>query len=76
MVAFDWHLDANWQPNPKLATTVVVRFSRITKGSRIELEHRDLEKLGAQAEATRTNLDGSGGWADLLLGSARLGEKG
>jgi uncharacterized protein YndB with AHSA1/START domain len=70
--AIDWHIDAQWQSDPKLATAVEVRFTPTAKGTRVELEHRDLEKFGEQAEATRKGLSEQGGWGDLLQGFARL----
>jgi uncharacterized protein YndB with AHSA1/START domain len=69
-VAFNWHIDAAWQSNPKLATEVEVRFIAAGNGTRVELEHRDLDRFGEQAEATRAGLSGKGGWGDLLLGFA------
>ena len=75
-VVFDWHIDANWKSNPKLATGVEVRFSPTAKGTRIDLEHGGLEKFGAQAETTRAMLDGQGGWGDLLRGFAKAAAKG
>jgi uncharacterized protein YndB with AHSA1/START domain len=74
-VSFNWHIDANWQPNPKLATAVDVWFVPTSKGTRVEMEHRDLERFGAQAEATRASLDGKGGWGDLLIGFAKIAKK-
>ena len=70
-VAFNWHIDAAWQSNPKLATEVDVRFVPAGKGTRLTLEHRNLERFGDQAEATRQGLSGKGGWGDLLHGFAK-----
>jgi uncharacterized protein YndB with AHSA1/START domain len=70
-VSFDWHIDAQWQSEPKMATTVDVTFTATPKGTRVDLEHRDLERFGAQAEATRAGLSGQGGWGDLLKGYAK-----
>ncbi len=67
-VAFDWHIDAAWQSNLKLATAVDVRFTPAGKGTHVSLEHRNLDRFGEQAEATRQGLAGKGGWGDLLQG--------
>ena len=70
-IAFDWHIDGAWQSNPKLATAVDVRFTPTGNGTRVSLEHRNLERFGEQAEATREGLAGKGGWGDLLQGFAQ-----
>ena len=62
-VAFAWHIDGAWQSHPKLAAA--------GKGTRVTLEHGDLERFGEQAEATRNGLSGQGGWGDLLQGFAK-----
>jgi len=70
-IAFNWHIDSAWQSNPKLATEVDVRFVPAGGGTRVTVEHRDLERFGEQAEATRQGLAGKGGWGDLLQGFAK-----
>ena len=70
--AFNWHIDAAWQSNPTLATEVEVRFTQTATGTRVTLDHRNLERFGEQAEATRQGLAGKGGWGDLLQGFAKL----
>jgi uncharacterized protein YndB with AHSA1/START domain len=60
-VVFSWH------PGRDAATAqeVELRFIGISKGTRIELEHRGWEILGAEAEKTRAGYET--GW-DLVLG--------
>jgi len=44
-----------------------VRFIADGKSAtRVELEHRDLERLGNRAEAFRQQIDSPGGWEGLL----------
>jgi uncharacterized protein YndB with AHSA1/START domain len=62
-VLLAWQLDGTWQYNANFVTEVEVRF--IADGAdatRVELEHRNIERYGEQAEATRASLDSAGGW--------------
>ncbi len=64
-----WQIAADWRFDPKLLTEVEVNF--IAEGpelTRVELEHRDLERFGETAEAMRQAVDGPNGWP-LILGS-------
>ncbi len=62
-VVLAWQLDGTWQYNANFITEVEVRF--IADGAdatRVELEHRNIERYGEQADATRALLDSAGGW--------------
>ena len=61
-----WQLNAQWTFDPDLKTEVEVRFAPEGSGTRVELEHRNLERLGDSAEGFREALDSSGGWSGLL----------
>jgi uncharacterized protein YndB with AHSA1/START domain len=66
-----WQIDAQWRFDPDLVTEVEVRFLPDGPGAtRVELEHRHLERLGAGADAARAALDSPGGWGGLLEGFA------
>jgi uncharacterized protein YndB with AHSA1/START domain len=66
-ILLGWQLDAAFTFNPDLVTEVEVRFSRDgVDGTRVELEHRNLERYGEQAEHVRAALDSPDGW-DLGL---------
>jgi uncharacterized protein YndB with AHSA1/START domain len=69
-ILFGWHIDGAWQYDPKLVTEVEVKFVPAGKGARVELEHRNMDRFGKQAETTRAALAGPGGWGDLLKGLA------
>ena len=56
-----WRVD----PDAMAPTEVEVRFTAAESGTRVVLEHRHWERLGADAAETRSNYDG--GW-DLVLG--------
>jgi uncharacterized protein YndB with AHSA1/START domain len=63
-VVLAWQISAEWQYDPSLITEVEVRFTPVAVGkTRVELEHRDLERFGANAEALRNAVDSPDGWA-------------
>jgi uncharacterized protein YndB with AHSA1/START domain len=62
-----WQLNASFRYDPDLITEVEVRF--IAAGdntTRVELEHRKLERFGEQAETVRGRIDAPGGWPAVL----------
>jgi hypothetical protein len=62
-----WQINAEWQFDPELLTEVEVRF--IAEGAdttRIELEHRYLERMGRKAAEARNAVDSPGGWGAIL----------
>lgn len=73
-----WQIDGRWQYDPDLAraSEVEVRFTREADGStRVDLEHRHLDRHGADGAAIRTAVDSDGGWGSLLgLFAAQLAE--
>ncbi len=62
-----WQLNAEWKFDRELVTEVEVRFipseARLT---RVELEHRHLERLRESAAKLRDAIDSPGGWSALL----------
>lgn len=60
-----WELNSDFQRDPKAATEVEVRFiAESAARTRIEFEHRNLERIGDRAEEVRAMLDG--GWVSAL----------
>jgi uncharacterized protein YndB with AHSA1/START domain len=55
-----------WQPNPDrpAPTAVEIRFIHEGEGTRVELEHREWDRLGDEAEEARANY--AGGWQTTL----------
>jgi hypothetical protein len=45
---------------------VEVTFTPEGSGTRVDLEHRDLERMGDKADAMRETVSGPGGWPSLL----------
>lgn len=72
-----WDINADWQYDPELKTELEIRF--IAEGervTRVELEHRKLDRYGARREAMREIFDKTGDWGRFLARFARLAEKG
>jgi len=64
-----WQIDPNWQFDPDLAhaSEVEVRFTAEANGmTRVDLEHRYLERHGKDFEKVRVGVAGPGGWGGLL----------
>ncbi|MEO7026158.1 MAG: SRPBCC family protein [Caulobacteraceae bacterium] len=59
-----WKLNAEFKFDPEFATAVELTFAPEGGGTRVTLEHRDLERFGAAAEKVAGQLDG--GWSTIL----------
>jgi uncharacterized protein YndB with AHSA1/START domain len=67
-LVISWEISAAWKPDPRPAVSseVEVRFTAEPNGrTRVDLEHRNFERMGAAAgEKMRKDVDG--GWPHLL----------
>ena len=62
-----WQLTPGWTYDPELITEVEVQFiADGVNATRVELEHRNLERMGERAEAMRQQIDSPNGWGALL----------
>jgi uncharacterized protein YndB with AHSA1/START domain len=61
-----WQLTPEFTFDPDLNTEVEVLFTPEGDGTRVELEHRYIERMGEKAEALREAVSGPGGWPALL----------
>jgi len=62
-----WQIDGTWHFDPAFLTEVEIRF--VAEGpdqTRVELEHRDLDRFGDAQEQIRAGFDSAGGWQGLL----------
>jgi uncharacterized protein YndB with AHSA1/START domain len=72
-----WQLTKEFNYDPNFETTVEVRFEEKDEMTIVEFEHRDLERMGADAVEMLEGMDG--GWAmllDLFRASAEAGPTG
>ena len=73
-VVISWDISPQWQIETDLEKTseVEVRFiAEAPERTRVELEHRNLDRHGDGWEAVREGVDGEGGWPHTCSGSAR-----
>jgi uncharacterized protein YndB with AHSA1/START domain len=62
-----WQIDAEWRYNSELVTEVEVKFiAESDHTTRIELEHRYLERMGNKAAEARNAVDSPRGWGAIL----------
>lgn len=68
-LVFSWSITGDWQYEPDLAKSseVEVRFTSEPGGkTRVELEHRHLERHGAGASGMRSAVGAPNGWPGIL----------
>jgi len=62
-----WRIGADWKHHPDLLTEVEVTFTAAGAGAtRVDLEHRLLERMGEDAQRVRDSVDSDGGWGGIL----------
>jgi uncharacterized protein YndB with AHSA1/START domain len=67
LVVLAWQLSAEWQFDPALVTEVEVRFvAESANTTRVELEHRNLQRMGERGAQVRSMVDAPGGWTAIL----------
>lgn len=71
-----WDISADWQFDPALNTEIEVRFiaEKGKKATRVEFEHRRLDRYGARRDEMRRIYDTEGDWGRLLASFAQLAE--
>lgn len=66
-IVLAWQINENWQYDPQLITEVEVTFTEVGPArTRVDLEHRHLERLGDAASMIRGVFESENGWAGLL----------
>lgn len=66
-VVLSWHIQPDWQydPNPAKASEIEVRFiAESPAATRVELEHRNLERHGEGVAKMRESVNG--GWGTII----------
>ncbi|MDB5431131.1 MAG: ATPase [Caulobacter sp.] len=62
-----WQIGFDWKYDPALVTEVEVVFTAVGEGmTRVDFEHRNLERMGANAVDARASLDNPNGWGAIL----------
>ena len=62
-----WEISADWKHDESINTEVEVRFVSLGPArTRVELEHRRLDRYGAAAEQMRGIFDSENGWTNIL----------
>lgn len=77
-VVFSWDISPRWrlETNPELTSEVEVRFFAETPDrTRVELEHRNLDRHGTGWESVRDGVDNEAGWPLYLQRYAALVEQ-
>ncbi|MGA0599777.1 SRPBCC family protein [Caulobacter sp. KR2-114] len=66
-IVIAWRVTTQWTYDPDLTTEVDVRFTAVGEGrTRVDLEHRHLERLGEGAEQARATFESPNGWGKIL----------
>ena len=66
-LVLSWDISADWQPDPNVKSEVEIRFIAEGKdATRVELEHRKLDRFGARRDEMRGIFESEGGWGRLL----------
>lgn len=67
-----WQITAHWQYDPAFSTEVEVGFfAEGPRRTRVELEHKQLERYGAQAETVRKTFESDEAWLASLQAFGR-----
>ncbi len=75
-IVLAWQLTGGWQYDEAFITELEVTFiAEGPKRTRVELEHRNLERYGASVEDLRRAIDAEGGWMLSLRSFARAAEE-
>jgi uncharacterized protein YndB with AHSA1/START domain len=75
-LVLSWDIGADWKFDPDLGTEVDVRFiAEDADRTRVELEHRRLERYADKAAEMRGIFDSEEGWGRLLTTFAQVAER-
>jgi uncharacterized protein YndB with AHSA1/START domain len=72
-VLLAWQLNADWKYDPDLETELEITFAPVGAGTRVRLEHRNLERFGDSAERIAEML--RGGWPTIAEGFASFADQ-
>jgi len=61
-----WRIGGDFHYDPGLHTEVEVSFTETKEGTRVDLEHRHLERMGEAGERARAAFESPNGWGRIL----------
>lgn len=70
-VVLSWHLQGDFHYDPDMSRASEVSFEFFSEGpeaTRVEFEHRSLERHGEGWQTLRASVDSPGGWTAVLAG--------
>jgi uncharacterized protein YndB with AHSA1/START domain len=74
-LVLSWDISADWQHDSQLKTEVEVRFiAEGNESTRVELEHRHLDRYETRRDEMRGIFDSEGGWSGLLASFAQAAQ--
>ena len=74
-LVLSWDITADWQFDPELGTELEIKFiAEDERHTRVELEHRRLDRYGARREEMRAIFDKGGDWGRVLAMFAEVSE--
>jgi uncharacterized protein YndB with AHSA1/START domain len=66
-IVLAWQIDTQFKYDPSVISEVEVRFIAASPSlTVVELEHRNIDRLGTHAEEVRNKVDGPNGWGGIL----------
>jgi len=73
-LVLSWDITADWKYDPELKTEIEVRFIADGASTRVELEHRKLDRYGERRDQMRRIFDTEGDWGKQLAAFAAAAE--
>ena len=62
-----WQISSDWRFDPEVLSEVELRFTPLSSNlTRVQLEHRHLERLGPNFEEMRAAFESSNGWGAIM----------
>ena len=72
-----WQLNGLWKYDPALVTEVEITFTALGNGAtRVDLEHRNLERMGEHATRVHDAVNAEAGWLGILKTFAGFADRG
>jgi uncharacterized protein YndB with AHSA1/START domain len=62
-----WQINGEWKYDPSLVTEVEFTFTELApRSTRVDVEHRNLDRFGEHTDAMRAAFGSDGGWNGLM----------